>query len=388
VLFAGQPSATAIRFEHAAFEFRQLLQSVVVSLGMNDQMRDFPLARRKFLKGALAVGVSTLAYSTFAAEKSNPVIYWDNHAGFGYAGPDDIDLLDQWRSAGVNYLSINVGYDPVPWSTTVRAIADYTRRIKARSDMVLCSTLKQVIAAWHAGHMALTFDIEGMGSLNGDISMVELYYRLGVRQMLIAYNLNNDAGSGCHDQDTGLTDFGRAVIREMNRVGMVVDCAHSGIKSGLEAMKLSTKPCIFSHANARALRNHERNITDEQIKAVAATGGVVGVNGLNIFLGDGPATVASMVAHIDYMAKLVGTDHVGIGLDYDPSSDSSQPDEATSARYWPARQYPASIKDDYLPASALPQVCQQLRSMGYKESGIRAIMSENFMRVAAQVWSK
>ncbi|HEY3730389.1 MAG TPA: membrane dipeptidase [Steroidobacteraceae bacterium] len=111
-------------------------------------------------------------------------------------------------------------------------MADYTRGIQARSDMILCSTFSRVLAAWRAGQMALTFDIEGMGALNGDVSMVELYYRLGVRQMLIAYNLNNDAGGGCHDHDQGLTDFGRAVVREMNRVGMVVDCAHSGIKSG------------------------------------------------------------------------------------------------------------------------------------------------------------
>ncbi len=314
--------------------------------------------------------------------------YWDNHSGFAYAGPNDVDLLDRWRSAGVNYLSINVGYDPVPWSTTVRAIADYTKGIEARSDMVLCSTLSKVLAAWDAGKMALTFDIEGMGSLNGDLSMVELYYRVGVRQMLIAYNLNNDAGGGCHDQDKGLTDFGRAVVREMNRVGMVVDCAHSGIKSGLEAMKLSTKPCIFSHANARALHDHERNITDEQIKAVAATGGVVGVNGFSLFLGDGAPTVESLIAHIDHMVKIVGTDHVGIGLDYDPTTGGPVLDEATSAKYWPARQYPASTKDEFLPPSIFPQVAERLRSLKYTESGIRAIMSENFMRVASQVWAK
>jgi len=355
---------------------------------MNDRVRDYLPARRKFLKVALAAGVADLGDSAFAGTTSGQIKYWDNHAGFGYAGPRDVDLLDRWRSAEVNYLSINVGYDPVPWSTTIRAIADYTKGVEARSDMVLCSTLSQVLAAWHAGQMALAFDIEGMGSLNGDVSMVELYYRLGVRQMLIAYNLNNDAGGGCHDQDRGLTDFGRAVVREMNRVGMVVDCAHSGIKSGLEAMKLSTKPCIFSHANARALHDHERNITDEQIKAVAATGGIVGVKGLNIFLGDGAPTVGSMVAHIDYMAKLVGTDHVGIGLDYDPSTSSAGPDEATSAKYWPARQYPASIKDVFLPPSILPQVGEQLRSLGYKESSIRAIMSENFVRVASQVWAR
>ena len=185
--------------------------------------------------------------------QSEAITYWDDHSGFGYTGPGDIALLDHWRFAGVNYLSINVGYDAVPWSTTIRAIADYTKGIEARSDMVLCSTVAQILASWRARKMALTFDIEGMGSLDGDVSMVEFYYRLGVRQMLIAYNLNNDAGGGCHDRDRGLTDFGRAVIREMNRVGMVVDCSHSGIQSGLEAMRLSSKPCIFSHANARAL---------------------------------------------------------------------------------------------------------------------------------------
>src|SRR5580765_1386892 len=173
-------------------------------------------------------------------------------------------------------------------------MADYTKGIEARSDMVLCPTLAKVQDAWRAGKMALTFDIEGMGALNGDLSMVELYYGLGVRQMLIAYNLNNDAGGGCHDQDHGLSDFGRAVVAEMNRIGMVVDCAHSGIKSGLEAMRLSKRPCIFSHANARALQDHERNITDEQIKAVAATGGVVGVNGLGLYLGSGPPRVEEL----------------------------------------------------------------------------------------------
>jgi membrane dipeptidase len=324
--------------------------------------------------------------NAFAGKDLEGIEFWDNHAGFGYVGPQDVNLLDHWRSAGVNYLSVNVAYDAVPWSTTIRAIAEYTRGIEARQDMVLCSTFAQVLEAWRAGKLALTFDIEGMGALNGDLSMIELYYRLGVRQMLIAYNLNNDAGGGCHDDDRGLTDFGRSAVREMNRVGMVVDCAHSGIKSGLEAMRLSTKPCIFSHANARALHDHERNITDEQIKAVAATGGVIGVNGLSEFLGEGPAKVETLVAHIAYMANLVGVDHVGIGLDYDPTSGPVL-DESIASRYWPERQYPASVKTDCLAPSVLPEVCRKLRSRGYKESAIRAIMSGNFRRVASTVWA-
>jgi membrane dipeptidase len=345
-------------------------------------------SRRTFLKATLAAGATAWGSGVLADDKSAPVRYWDNHGGWGYAGPQDVALLDHWRSAGVNYLSINVGYDPVPWSTTVRAIADYTRGIEARKDVLLCTTLAQVQSAWSAGKLAVTYDLEGMGALNGDLSMVELYYRLGVRQMLIAYNLNNDAGGGCHDKDSGLTDFGRSVVHEMNRVGMVVDCAHSGIQSGLEAMKLSTKPCIFSHANARALHEHERNITDAQIKAVAATGGVIGVNGVGFFLGDGPAKVESMVAHIDYMCKLVGPEHVGIGLDYDPPGNAPGVDKPTSDKYWPARQYPGGIQTTFLGPEALPQIGRQLRARGYKEQAVRDILGGNFMRVASQVWAR
>ena len=342
--------------------------------------------RRTVLASGSAAALSFQGSALGARPADEALFIWDNHSGFGYVGPDDIAALDLWRHAGVGYLSVDVGYDAVPWSTTIKAIADYTRRIEARSDMVLCATLADVRAARLAGKMAVTYDIEGMGALNGDLAMVEFYYRQGVRQMLIAYNINNDAGGGCHDTDKGLTDFGRAVIAEMNRVGMVVDCAHSGIRSGLEAMRLSTKPCIFSHANARALRDHERNITDEQIKAVAATGGVVGVNGLSDFLGEGPAKVESLVAHIDYMVRLVGPDHVGIGLDYDPTNGPVM-DEAIARKYWPPRQYPSGLNASYVPPSALPDVAARLRAMGYKEAAVRAIMGGNFMRVASRVWA-
>jgi membrane dipeptidase len=341
------------------------------------------LTRRDILRSSLALGALAGGRRSQAAD---PIVYWDNHSGFGYSGPQDVTLLDHWRAAGVNYLSVNVGYDAVPWSTTLRAIADYSRGIESRTDMVLCANYAEVLQARRDGKMALTFDIEGMGSLNGDLALVELYYRLGVRQMLIAYNLNNDAGGGCHDIDQGLTDFGRAVILEMNRVGMVVDCAHSGIRSGLEAMKLSTKPCIFSHANVRALHDHERNITDQQIKAVAATGGVVGVNGLNLFLGDGPATVEAMAAHIDYVARLVGVSHVGIGLDADPS-DGPALEQEVATKYWPIRQYPPGRKISILPPSILPELAERLRSMGYRETDVRAIMAGNFARIASQVWA-
>ena len=321
-----------------------------------------------------------------AAEKGGGPLYWDNHAGWGYAGPQDIDFLEAWRTAGTRYLSINVGYDVVPWSTTIRAIADYTRKIEARPDTALCFTLAQVKKAWAAGKLAVTYDIEGMGALNGDLSMVEFYYKLGVRQMLIAYNLNNDAGGGCHDEDKGLTEFGRSVIGEMNRVGMVVDCAHSGIKSGLEAMKLSTRPCIFSHTCVRALQDHERNITDEQIKALAATGGVIGVTGVGRFLTPGVPSAETMVAHIDYIARMIGPEHVGISFDYDPGGGPDV-DPAVAAKYWPARQYPTDMKMEILSPALFPEIARLLRAKGYKEQAVAGVLGGNFMRIASQVWA-
>jgi membrane dipeptidase len=344
--------------------------------------------RRTFLASSLAAGGLSVAGRIIAGTaKETDLLIWDDHSGFGYTGPDDIKLLDKWRAAGVHYLSLNVfGFDGLPWESAVRAIADYTKAIEARDDITLCATVSQILAARRAGKMAVTFDIEGMRALNSNLAMVETYYRLGVRQMLIAYNLNNDAGGGCHDDDKGLTDFGRAVITEMNRVGMVVDCAHSGIKSGLEAMKISTKPCIFSHANARALKDHERNITDVQIRAVAATGGVVGVNGLSLYLDKGPATLDSLVRHIDYIANLVGVDHVGVGLDFDPSNNAPLNDPG-AAKYWPERQYPRNLKPDFLSPSVFPLLPQSLRAAGYKDQDIRAIVGGNFLRVASQVWA-
>ena len=123
-----------------------------------------------------------------------------------------------------------------------------------------------------------------------------LYHRLGVRQALFADNLNNAAGGGCHDEDRGLTDFGRAVVQEMNRAGMLVDCSHSAYRTTMEAMEVSSAPVVFSHSNPKALWDHGRNIRDDQIKACAATGGVVGVNGLGLDYAYGDVDLAEALS--------------------------------------------------------------------------------------------
>ena len=244
-------------------------------------------------------------------------LVWDDHSGFEPLPAADLDLLERWRTAGVDYLSVNVGYDVMTWQDTIRTLADFRARIARRPDRwLLVETVDDVLRAKAEGRLGITFDLEGMNALNEDLAMVSFYYRLGVRQMLFAYNLNNAAGAGCHDADVGLTPFGLAVIDEMNRVGMVVDGSHCGHRTTLEAMERSSQPVIFSHSNPAALTPHGRNIQDDQIRGCAATGGVIGLNGIGHFMDDREARSGSIFRRIDYVVDLVGPEHAGIGLDY------------------------------------------------------------------------
>ena len=320
-------------------------------------------------------------------------LVWDDHGGFEIF--PDLDIAGQiapWRAAGVDYLSLSVGLDPRPWTRTVENIAAVRRRLPDWARLV--HTVDEVDAARAEGLMALTFDIEGMNALGGNLDMVALYYDLGARHMNFAYNLNNAAGSGCHDVDTGLTDFGRAVIDEMNRVGMVVDCTHTGYRTTMEAMARSTAPVCFTHSNPRALHDHGRNIRDDQIRACAATGGVIGINGINLFLGEDAPRPETVATHIAYVAELVGAEHVALALDYAKglAMDDAPEDEAAyndalglSPDYWPASEgYDAQIK--CVPPRQMPEIVLALWARGFSDAEIAGVLGGNMRRLAETVW--
>src|SRR6185503_7808623 len=187
--------------------------------------------------------------------------------------------------------------------------------ITANPDLyVLASTVKDIRDAKESGRLAIAFDLEGSDPLLGNLNMVSFYYDLGVRQMLLAYNKDNRASGGCMEGNIGLTDFGKAVIKEMNRVGIVVDVSHMGYRATMEAFETSSAPVIFSHSNPKGLREHARNISDEQIKACAQSGGVIGINGIGDFLTSTSSEI--FVQNIEYVLNLVGPEHVGLGVDY------------------------------------------------------------------------
>jgi membrane dipeptidase len=316
-------------------------------------------------------------------------LVWDNHAGFGPEPSTDLEILEDWRAAGVDYLSVNVGYDVMGWQDAVKNIGAFLTWLEKHPDrFALVRVADDILAAKRQGKLAIAFDIEGMNALDGEAYMVSFYYRLGVRQMLFAYNLNNLAGGGCHDADLGLTPFGRRVIEEMNRVGMLVDCSHTGYRTTMEvldAMQGAGVPAIFSHSNPKTLHKHGRNIVDEQIRACARTGGVVGINGIGLFLRDPQAGTPALVDCISYVADLVGADHVGIGLDWTPQSLDNITE--VDPRYWPPREGygqggPIRLADP----QQLPEITDALLDRGWREPDIRKLLGENFLRVAQAVW--
>jgi membrane dipeptidase len=315
-------------------------------------------------------------------------LVWDAHAGVFPSPEVDLNLLQEWLDCGVNYLSINVGFDVMDWQETLATLAAYRHWVQANTDrFVLVGDAADIERARKENKFALSFDIEGMNALNENINLVGVYHALGVRQMLFAYNLNNAAAGGCHDRDTGLTEFGKQVVREMNRVGMIVDCSHAAYSTTMDIMHESSKPVVFSHSNPTAIWEHQRNITDEQIKACAATRGVIGVNGMGIFLGDNDISNATLMRHIKYLADLVGCEHIGFGFDYSPKVDvdigvilRSRPD------YWPAGQQYDTPGIKHAGPQQLQDLVENLSTAGFGEDDIRGILGDNFRRVAANAW--
>jgi membrane dipeptidase len=318
-------------------------------------------------------------------------IVWDAHACLPLEYNADMSPLERHRKAGATFVSVNVGMDFNPVAQVIRVIAGFRDWIFRHPDhYILAESVADVRRAKAEGKMAVAFDLEGSKMLEDDLAMLRLYRDLGVKQIHLAYNLNNSIAAGCHDVDRGLTELGRQVVREINRVGMLMDCSHTGRASALEIMEISTKPVIFSHANVQALVDHRRNIDDERILACAKTDGVIGVNGIGLFLGRSLETAAFM-RHIDYLAEHVGTRHIGIGIDY--AFDSKNPNHSDlppgerSEKWWP-REYGYSGEDlGCIEPERLPQIAEALSKRGYKDDEVIGILGGNFLRVAEATWT-
>ena len=291
-----------------------------------------------------------------------------------------------------NYVSINIGMDMNPVAQVMAVIAGFRATI-ARSPerYLLASSVHDIERAAAQGKLAIGFDLEGAMPLLEQPDMVALYRDLGVRQMHLAYNRNNSVAGGCHDVEQGLTPLGHKVVAAINTAGVLMDCSHTGRRCSLDIMAASNQPVIFSHSNPAALVEHGRNVTDEQIRACAATGGVVCVSGVSFFLDSASPSSTDVARHAAYVANLVGVAHAGIGLDisfHQEELHDNPPGEFDPAYWWPkAAGYDRGIKRTaYPPIESWQTLGAALQATGMTPTEAAMVMGGNMLRVATQVW--
>ena len=335
----------------------------------------------------------TLIQDTSAERLISRFIAWDNHACMPLRPNDDfISQLERHRQAGFSAITLNIGFDLTPALDNFRVLATFRHWVLQHPDrFLLVKTVEDIRGAKRSGRLGVLFDLEGTRALCDQVSLIPLYYELGVRWMLMAYNQGNSAGGGCQDsKDDGLSAFGRQVIDEMTRVGMVVCCSHTGWNTARDVLDYASGPVIFSHSNAYAVCPHPRNIPDDLIRACAQSGGVVGLNGLSRFLGktsDGQYdnSTEALFRHLDHMVQLVGADHVGLGLDYVFDLEElkafyrSRPD-----LFPPEKGYVTPTP--MVEPERLRSIVQMMLAHGYPIEDISKILGGNHLRVAEEVW--
>ena len=334
-------------------------------------------------KGQAAIDVSEQA-----AALTEAALVWDMTLPWvrGYAHDD---MLPRFHAAGMDVISLTMGArEGSDFPSLVRWIAKWTRKIDAQRDtMTLCRSVADIDRAKAAGKLALIYNLQETLFFEDKIELVGLFYDLGVRHALLAYNVKNAVGDGCAERtDAGLSRWGIEVVREMNRVGMLVCGTHTGYRTTMDAMEVAEAPFIFSHSNAYGVFPHYRNITDDQIRACAATGGVIGINGLGEFLDDHEATSHSMFRHIDYIAGMVGPEHVGIGLDFVKNVEGFWDFVRKGAFMWPPNLNQTRTFSKFGQPEQIVELTQLMLDADYAETDIRGILGENFRRVAESVW--
>ena len=317
------------------------------------------------------------------------MIVWDNHTCLPLRPHDERFLpeLRRARAAGVTVVGINVGFGEQSIEQHIRMLAHFRRWFDQRADeFLMIRVAGDVERARERGRLGVFFDIEGAGAIDDQLSLIALYYDLGVRWMSIAYNLNNRVGGGCMDEDTGLTPFGELAVEEMARVGMITCCSHTGMRTVMGVIERSSKPVIFSHSNPRALWDHARNISDEAILACAAKGGVIGINGVGIFLGDNDTRSQTVARNMDYVAKLAGIDHVAIGLDYVYDTEELEAYLRARPQLFGNGHRGSTESPAFVAPEQIPEIARCLGAMGYVQSDLEKIMGLNLLRVARAVW--
>jgi membrane dipeptidase len=230
---------------------------------------------------------------------------------------------------------------------------------QSSSDVVIVHKADDILRARAAQKIAAVLAIEHADCTKRSLNVLRMLYEIGVRSIGLTHNISSSAADGCLEarEGVGLTQFGKSLVQEMNRLGMLVDLAHVSPSAFFNALEVTAKPVIFSHGNSRALCDHPRNLSDEQLKALAENGGVIGMSYVPPFIDKESPSLERLLDHIDHIVSVASVDIIGLGSDFDGGG---------------------TLLAD---ATEVPQITEGLAERGYSQDDIRKILGENTFRV-------
>jgi membrane dipeptidase len=316
------------------------------------------------------------------------------------------EYMDAWEAAGVTCIFQNAGEEGMAISWLLKRLARFTYVTDMMPGFVSKAvTPDDIVAAKEQNKHCLYFTGNGVPipqdwvSVEEELRYIRVFFQLGIRMMHLTYNRRNVIGDGCGESsDGGLSDFGRAVVAEMNRLGVIVDVAHCGWQTSLEAAKVSVRPIVASHTVCGAVHEHIRSKPDNVIRAIVDKGGLIGICCIPGFLG-GKGDITKMMEHIDYAVKTFGPDHVAIATDvgYRSRMTAEQNNKIPKRRkarsaweqFWPAGSRVNKPRESQLSMAWTnwPLFTVGLVQLGLSDSDIQKILGGNALRVARAVLS-
>ena len=340
-----------------------------------------------------------------AAGASREEISWRNEEyrmNSSFKDPEFVEnLKNAWEVAGVDAVFQNAGLEGNDIEIMLRRLSCYTNLVDRLPELYERAVYpEQLPEIRKHGKKALYMTTNGVPlsckylSVEEQLIYIDVFFKLGVRMMHLTYNRRNLIGDGCAEEaNAGLSNFGKRVIEEMNRVGVIPDCAHSGLRTSYDAAKCSKKPVVASHAVAGGLSTHYRSKSDEVIQAIKETGGFVGICAHAPFL-QHDMNIKTFIDHIDYVARKFGVDYVAIGTDHGISLKNGHPEGKTNPNrpiwesYWraPYAGIAPEMREahDSMTWINWPMFTVGLVQRGYSDEEIRKIIGGNVLRVCEE----
>lgn len=310
----------------------------------------------------------------------------------------DRKYIDWYKEGGVTIITPTVALVETA-DQTIKALASWRAYVATRDDLIQINTTADIQRAKSSGKTGIMFHFQGTDPIEDNLELIPLYGALGVKVIQLTYNRRNRVGDGGSERyDSGLSYFGLDVVAALNKAGIVVDCAHTGERTTMDAIEASTAPVVISHGNARAIHMSDRNISDTVIKAIGENNGMIGAVGFPAFVSsDARPSLDQFIDHMVYVGNMIGIDRVGLGLDYASMQWPVMDDEAARALYdhiiaagaWRPEAYPPPPY--YYPAGietprTLRALTQRLVERDFGETEIRGILGGNWLRLYNEVW--